>query len=77
MTVITKEKNKEIIHAIKNGHDTLALNFLYQSTLPHIIKFVSQNSGDEDEAKDIFQDGDIFDAEYLDLDKIDNYDVYN
>ena len=71
MTVIAKDKNKEIIYAIKNGQDTLALNFLYASTLPHIIKFVSQNNGDEDEAKDIFQDALLVFYKYVKTNRFD------
>ncbi len=56
MAMLAKNKNQEIIDAIKNGHNSIALNYLYETTLPHIIRFISQNNGDEDEAKDIFQD---------------------
>lgn len=50
------EKNQEIINAILNGNNTQVLNDLYKTALPQIIKFVCQNNGDVDEAKDIFQD---------------------
>jgi RNA polymerase sigma factor (sigma-70 family) len=51
-----KDKNQEIIDAILNGHNTKVLNHLYQSALPQIMKYICLNNGDEDEAKDIFQD---------------------
>ena len=56
MDVALKNRNQEIVEAIRNGQNSLALHYLYESALPHIIKYISQNSGDEDEAKDIFQD---------------------
>jgi RNA polymerase sigma factor (sigma-70 family) len=52
----TKNKSQEIVEAIQSGHNTKVLQYLYQTSLPQIIKFISLNSGDEDEAKDIFQD---------------------
>jgi RNA polymerase sigma factor (sigma-70 family) len=51
-----KERNEEIIDAILNGKNTQVLNYLYETALPQIIRFICQNNGDEDEAKDIFQD---------------------
>src|SRR6187402_2389059 len=51
-----KERNEEIIEAILNGKNTQVLNYLYETALPQIIRFICQNNGDEDEAKDIFQD---------------------
>lgn len=51
-----KNKNLEIIEAIKYGRNTNVLNYLYKNSLPQIIKFICKNNGDVDEAKDIFQD---------------------
>lgn len=51
-----KDRNQEILEAILSGHNTKVLNHLYETSLPQIIKFVCMNNGDEDEAKDIFQD---------------------
>lgn len=49
-------KNKEILDAILSGNNTKVLNHLYETSLPQITKFICMNDGDEDEAKDIFQD---------------------
>lgn len=49
-------KDEEIIAAIKTGNNSTALNHLYKIALPKIIRFVTQNKGDEEEAKDVFQD---------------------
>lgn len=51
-----KANKVEIIDAIKNGQNSMVLNYLYESTLPFIINYVSKNNGDEEEAKDVFQD---------------------
>lgn len=39
------------------AHDTATLKYLYQQYFPIVKNYVIQNSGNEDEAKDIFQDG--------------------
>ena len=39
-----------------NGQNTKVLNHLYETALPQIIKYINMNNGDEDEAKDVFQD---------------------
>ncbi len=44
------------MEAIKSGQNHVALHQLYKTALPMIVKFISRNNGDEDEAKDIFQD---------------------
>ena len=49
-------KDEEIIAAIKTGNNNAALNHLYKTALPKIIRFITRNNGDEEEAKDIFQD---------------------
>ncbi len=54
--MLKKDKNQEIIEAILNGQNSRVLNHLYQSALPQIMKYICLNNGDEDEAKDIFQD---------------------
>jgi len=56
MDMTIKSKSQEVLEAIINGHNTKVLNYLYKSALPQIIKFICMNNGDEDEAKDIFQD---------------------
>lgn len=54
--MVASEKNKLIINAILNDDNSKVLNELYQSSLPQIVRYVCQNNGDEDEAKDVFQD---------------------
>ncbi|MFQ3576246.1 MAG: sigma-70 family RNA polymerase sigma factor [Cytophagales bacterium] len=49
-------QSKQVVEAILSGQNTKALNYLYKSSLPQIIKYVCMNKGSEDEAKDIFQD---------------------
>lgn len=49
-------KSQEIVDAIITGQNTWVLNHLYKTSLPQIVRYVSMNSGDEEEAKDIFQD---------------------
>lgn len=56
MIVPTVDKNKEILEAIRNGQNEKILNYLYKTALPQITNFITKNNGDEDEAKDIFQD---------------------
>src|ERR1051325_3728563 len=49
-------KDEEIIAAIKTGNNSTPLNHLYKIALRKIIRFVTQNNGDEEGAKDVFQD---------------------
>lgn len=49
-------KDQEIINAIRTGNNSFVLNHLYKVALPKIIRLVIQNNGDEEEAKDVFQD---------------------
>lgn len=51
-----KSKDEEIINAIRTGNNSIVLNHLYRFSLPKIIRLVIQNNGDEEEAKDVFQD---------------------
>src|SRR5689334_13654139 len=53
---MVNSKDEEIITAIKTGNNSAALNHLYKTALPKIIRFITRNNGDEEEAKDIFQD---------------------
>lgn len=39
------------------AHDNATLKYLYRQFFPIVKSYVAQNSGNEDEAKDIFQDG--------------------
>jgi RNA polymerase sigma factor (sigma-70 family) len=49
-------KDEQILEAIRTGNNSAVLNHLYKTALPKVIRFITQNNGDEDEAKDIFQD---------------------
>lgn len=51
-----KNKDEQILEAIRTGKNSTALNHLYATSLPKVIRFITQNNGDEEEAKDIFQD---------------------
>jgi RNA polymerase sigma factor (sigma-70 family) len=48
--------DKEVLTAIRAGNDDEVLKYLYKHVLPRIKRYVIKNSGDEDDAKDIFQD---------------------
>jgi len=50
-----KIEDQEIISGIANGSAT-SLEYLYKAYLPMVVQMISQNSGDEDDAKDIFQE---------------------
>ncbi|WP_025743934.1 RNA polymerase sigma factor [Aquimarina pacifica] len=49
------EKNHRIINGIDIGDDKIIKEF-YQKHLPEVTRYIIKNSGDEFEAKDIFQD---------------------
>ncbi len=48
--------DKEIIHGILNNDDDKVLSMLYAEVLPNVENFICKNSGNVDEAHDIFQD---------------------
>lgn len=48
--------DNELILALKNGNDDLVLSFLYKEVWPKVKHYIKSNKGNEDEAKDIFQD---------------------
>ena len=48
--------DNEILKAIKNQQDDKVLNNLYDSVLPKVKRYICSNSGNEEEAYDIFQD---------------------
>jgi len=50
-----KIEDQEIISGIACGSAT-SLEYLYKAYLPMVVQMISQNSGDEDDAKDIFQE---------------------
>lgn len=48
--------DEELLPALKS-QDGQAIKYLYHSHWPMILQFVKVNSGDEDQAKDLYQDG--------------------
>ncbi|HVD96850.1 MAG TPA: sigma-70 family RNA polymerase sigma factor [Cytophagaceae bacterium] len=48
--------DKEILNSIRAGKEDSALTFLYKKVLPKVKHYILGNSGDEEEAFDIFQD---------------------
>ena len=48
--------DQEILAAIRSGDDDKVLGHLYKTFLPKIRSMILKNSGNEDEAQDIFQD---------------------
>lgn len=58
-------KDKDIIDSLKEGKNTKILEHLYEKVLPKISKYIRKNSGTEDDAFDIFQDGVIIFYKYL------------
>src|SRR6266704_7133172 len=51
-----KYTDKDVILALKKGDDDIALGFLYKTVLPKVKHYIKGNKGNDDEAKDIFQD---------------------
>ena len=56
MSLTKSYSDSEILEAIKNGDDNRVLAYLYRKVLPKVKHFILSNSGDSDEANDIFQD---------------------
>ncbi|NJK85891.1 MAG: sigma-70 family RNA polymerase sigma factor [Bacteroidales bacterium] len=54
---LTGIKDRDIIESIKTGRDTKVLEQIYARVFPKIRKYIRKNSGSEDDAFDIFQDG--------------------
>ncbi|HTF81353.1 MAG TPA: sigma-70 family RNA polymerase sigma factor [Cytophagales bacterium] len=48
--------DKEVLDKIRKGQDDEVLKYLYAKSFPSVKQLVMSNSGDADEAKDIFQD---------------------
>jgi RNA polymerase sigma factor (sigma-70 family) len=48
--------DKDVISALQKGNDDAVLAFLYKTVLPKVKHYMKANKGNEDEAKDIFQD---------------------
>ena len=60
--------DREIIQGLKSG-ESYAVKFLAREFLPVISYFISKNSGNEEDAKDVFQD-----ALFIVIEKINNND---
>lgn len=48
--------DEKIIAALKSNNHDVVLAFLYKEALPIVKHYIKSNSGNDDEAKDIFQD---------------------
>lgn len=48
--------DKDILLAIRNGDDNKVIPLLYKEILPNVLKYICNNSGSKDEAKDVFQE---------------------
>lgn len=67
---------EQIIRQIQKGQDSPALTKLYQYEYPKILHFIKTNQGDEEEAKDIFQDAILIFYKQVKLNKFDlQYDI--
>lgn len=63
--------DKEVLEAIRNGNDDQVLKYLYKELLPRVKKYIVTNSGDENDAKDIFQDAVVVFYKYVKTGKFD------
>lgn len=50
------KKDKDILQAIREGKDSEALSYLYKATLKKVRNYIIKNSGNKEEADDIFQE---------------------
>ncbi|MDB5256356.1 MAG: polymerase specialized sigma subunit [Chitinophagaceae bacterium] len=62
--------DKDVISALKKGNDDAVLAFLYKSVLPKVKHYIKGNKGNDDEAKDIFQDAVIIFYKKVKLDQL-------
>ena len=68
--------DKDILSLIRKGDDDRALSYLYKKVLPKIKHLIHSNSGDQDEAYDIFQDAIMIFYKQVKLDKYkDEYEI--
>lgn len=51
-----KEEEKNIIHSIRTGANSIALEYLYDISLKKVRQYIMKNSGSKEDANDIFQD---------------------
>ena len=63
--------DKELLKSIREGNDDKALGYLYKRVLPRIRQYIINNSGGEEDAKDIFQDAVLIFYRYVKLKKFD------
>ncbi|MFN6946316.1 MAG: RNA polymerase sigma factor [Cytophagaceae bacterium] len=66
-----KSNDKDIINAIRSGNNEKVLSNLYKDFLPRIRKMILQNSGNDDDTKDIFQDTVLIFYNHVKLNKYD------
>lgn len=60
-----KYKDSELITLVKEGNSDKALNYLYKTLQPKVTAWILQNSGDKEEAQDVFQDSIIVFYRYV------------
>lgn len=68
--------DKELLEKIRKGEDNEVLDHLYKQTLPKIKRYILINSGQEDDAYDVFQEAIMAFYRYVKQDKFkDQYDI--
>ncbi len=68
--------DKEILEKIRKGEDNEVLNYLYKQSLPKIKRYILANSGQEDDAYDVFQEALMAFYRYVKQNKFkEQYDV--
>jgi RNA polymerase sigma factor (sigma-70 family) len=63
--------DQEIIALIKNAESNQVLNFLYKTVQPKVTGWIIKNSGNNDDAQDVFQDAVLSFYNYVLDDKFD------
>lgn len=63
--------DKDVLKAIREGNDDKALRYLYSKVLPRIRRYIMQNSGSEDDARDVFQDAVLIFYKHVKLGRFD------
>lgn len=71
-----KERDKDIVALINQGKDSLAISKIYDSSFSKIKNHVKRNSGNLQDAEDLFQDGITILYRYIKNGKYDSsYDI--
>ena len=71
-----KYSDKEILQALRSGHDREVLKYIYNTLFPKVNRYIKHNSGDQDAAFDVFQDSIMVFYKYVKEDKFDpKYDI--